>query len=84
MSKFYSSTSEKSDMFQLLKRMQNHLIDFKTLEIFTLPKPVCLQNEYRINMFYLSNKWPEEFPNLQTIKKSIKEDRKLFYMPHEN
>ena len=71
-------------MSELLKRMQNHLIDFKTLEIFTLPKPVCLQNEYRINMFYLSNKWPEEFPNLQTIKKSIKDDRKLFYMPQED
>ena len=35
-------------------------------------------------MFYLSNKWPEEFPNLQTIKKSIKDNRKLFYMPEQD
>ena len=78
------NTKKSADMFELLKQMQNHLIDFKTLEIFALPKPVCLQNEYSINMFYLSNKWPEEFPDLQTIKKSIKDDRKLFYMPQED
>ena len=78
------NTKKSADMFELLKQMQNHLIDFKTLEIFALPKPACLQNEYSINMFYLSNKWPEEFPDLQTIKKSIKDDRKLFYMPQED
>ena len=84
MSNLHMNTKKSDDMFDLLKRMQNHLIDFKTLEIFTLPKPVCLQNEYTINMFYLSNKWPEDFPNLQTIKRSIKDDRKLFYMPQED
>ena len=77
-------TKKSADMFELLKLMQNHLIDFKTLEIFALPKPVCLQNEYSINMFYLSNKWPEEFPDLQTIKKLIKDDSKLFDMPQED
>ena len=84
MSELHMNTRKSDDMFELLKRMQNHLIDFKTLEIFTLPKPVCLQNEYRINMFYLSNKWPEEFPNLQTIKQHIEDDLKLFYMPQED
>ena len=84
MSKFYSSTSEKSDMFQLLKRMQNHLIDFKTLEIFTLPKPVCLQNKYSINMFHLSNKWLRDFSDLKIIKKFIKDEKKLFYVPEED
>ena len=49
-------TKKSADVFYLLRQMQNHLIDFKTLNIFTLPKPVCLQNEYKINMFYLSNK----------------------------
>ena len=78
------STKKSDDVFSLLKQMQNHLIDFKTLEIFTLPKPVCLQNEYTINMFYLSNKWPEEFPDLRTIKNFIKDDLKLFYMPQED
>ena len=84
MSELHMNTRKSDDMFELLKRMQNHLIDFKTLEIFTLPKPVCLQNEFSINMFYLSNKWPEEFPNLQTIKKSIEDDLKIFLMPQED
>ena len=84
MSKLHMNTKKSADMFELLKQMQSHLTDFKTLEIFTLPKPVCLQNEYTINMFYLSNKWPEEFPDLQIIKRSIKDDSKLFYMPQED
>ena len=82
MSSFHHNT-KKSDLFQLLKQMQSHLFDFNTLEIFTLPKPVCLQNEYAINMFYLSNKWLDDFPSLKTIKKFIKDEKKLFYMPVE-
>ena len=74
---------EKSDCFQLLKQMQNHLFHFKKFKIFALPKPVCLQNEYVLNMFYLSNKWLDDFPSLQTIKKFIKDEKKLFYMPEQ-
>ena len=74
---------EKFSVFQLLKQMQNHLFEFKKLKIFTLPKPVCLQNEYSMTMFYLSNKWLDDFPSLQTIEKFIKDEKKLFYMPEQ-
>ena len=84
MFKFHNTTEKSADMFQLLKRMQNHLVDFKTLEIFALPKPVCLQNEYSINMFHLSNKWLGDFPDLKVIKKFIKDEKKLFYVPEED
>ena len=84
MLKFHNNNTKKSDMFQLLKQMQNHLFDFKTLEIFALLKPVCLQNEYSINMFHLGNKWLDDFPDLQAIKKFIKDEKKLFYVPEED
>ena len=84
MSKLYEGTEQASNIFELLKQMQNHLIHFKTLEEFMLPKPICLQNEYTINMFYLNNKWPEEFPDLEKIEKSIKGGRKLFYVPEQD
>ena len=74
---------EKGDMFQLLKQVQNYLLEFKKLKLFTLPKPVCLQNEYAMTMFNLSNKWLDDFPSLQTIEKFIKGEKKLFYMPEE-
>ena len=80
----FRDTMEKSDIFQLFKQMQHQLFDFKTLKLFILPKPVCLQNEHSLTMFYLNTKWPEEFPSLQTIKKFIKDEKKLFYLPEED
>ena len=67
---------EQSSVFQLLKRIQNHLFEFKKLKLFTLPKPICLQNDYLLNMFYLNNKWLDDFPSVQTIEKFIKDEKK--------
>ena len=63
METIFTEASVSDDLFKHLKQMQNHLFDFKKLEIFTLPKPVCLQNEYSMNMFYLRNKWHDNFPS---------------------
>ena len=83
MFKIDSSVEKQSDMFQLLKQMQNYLFDFKKLKLFTLPKPVCLQNEYAMTVFELSNKWLDDFPSLQTVEKFIKGEKKLFYVPED-
>ena len=74
---------EKPDLFKLLERMQTYLFDFQKLKLFTLPKPVCLQNEYAMNMFYLCNEWLDDFPDLQTIEKFIEDEKQLFYMPKQ-
>ena len=79
METFFTEALVSDDLFKLLKQMQNYLFDFKKLEVFALPKPVCLQNEYSMNMFYLSNKWLDNFPSLKTIKKFIEDEKKLFF-----
>ena len=72
------------DLFDRLKQMQNYLFDIKKLELFTLPKPVCLQNAYMLNMHSINNKWLDIFPSLQTIEKFIEDEKKLFFLPDEN
>ena len=84
METFFTEALVSDDLFKLLKQMQNYLFDFKKLEVFALPKLVCLQNEYSMNMFYLSNKWLDNFPSLKTIKKFIEDEKKLFFLPKKD
>ena len=77
----YYNNMEKSDLFQLLKKLQDHVFHFKKLEIFQLPIPVCLENEYFLTKFHLNNKWLDDFPSLKTIEKVIENEKKLFYIP---
>ena len=84
MEQFLREKLEFDDVFDRLKQMQSYLEDTKKLELFNLPKPVCLQNAYMMNMFYINNKWSDIFPSLQTIEKYIKEDQKLFYLPDDS
>ena len=72
------------DLFDRLKQMQNYLFDIKKLELFNLPKPVCLQNAYMLNMYSINNKWSDNFPSLQTIEKFIQDEKKLFYLPEDD
>ena len=67
------------DLFKRLKQMQSYLFDIKKLELFTLPKLVCLQNAYMMNMHYLNNKWLDIFPSLQTIEKFIEDEKNYFF-----
>ena len=81
---FFAGTST-DELFHILKQTQNHLFHYKRLEAFSLPKPVCLQNEYMLNKFELNNRWLGDIlPSLETIENFIKHEKKLFYVPEES
>ena len=84
MEEFLNQKLEFDDLFDRLKQMQSYLLDIKKLELFNLPKPVCLQNAYMLNMYNINNKWSDIFPSLKTIEKFIQDGKKLFFLPDDN
>ena len=58
---FLNETEVFDNLFKCLKQMQVYLHDMKKLEVFNLPKPVCLQNAYMMNMYYLNKQWLDKF-----------------------
>ena len=71
------------DLFDALKQMERYLLDIKKLESFNLPKPVCLQNAYKLNMYNIENGWHDIFPSLKTVEKFIQDEKKLFFVPND-
>ena len=84
MEEFVKGQLEFDDLFDRLKVMQRYIFDIKKLELFNLPKPVCLQNTYMLNMHFINNKWSNIFPSLKTIEKFIQAERKLFFLPEDD
>lgn len=84
MESFLNETEVFDNLFKRLKQMQIYLYDMKKLDAFNLPKPVCLQNAYMMNMYYLNKKWLDKFPSLQTIEKLIQDGKKLFFLPERD
>ena len=84
MESFLNETEVLDNLFKRLKQMQIYLYDMKKLESFNLPKPVCLQNAYMMNMYYLNKKWLDKFPSLQTVEKFIDGGKKLFFLPEQS
>ena len=52
---FLNETEVFDNLFKCLKQMQVYLHDMKKLEVFNLPKPVCLQNAYMICITLTNN-----------------------------
>ena len=84
MEEFLNQKLEFDDLFDRLMQMQNYLLDIKKLELFNLPKPVCLQNAYMLNMHYINNNWNDTFPRLKTVEEFIQAGKKLFFLPETN
>ena len=84
MEQFLKEKLEFDDVFDRLMHMQKYLEDIKKLEVLNLPQPVCLQNAYKMNMFYIKEKWSDSFPSLQTIEEYIRNEKKLFYLPNDS
>ena len=81
MEEFLNQKLEFDDLFDHLKQMQGYLLDIKKLELFNLPKPVCLQNAYMLNMHSINNRWLDIFPSLKAVEKFIQAGKKLFFLP---